>query len=360
MDTSVLIVIIAQVFGIISWLLLLYSYTREDIDKLLFVQIGVCLFDVISYFLLGADAGILICLVELIKTYLYYKTDKDKYIFWISLLVYMLIGLLTIRHWFACLPVIGSILDSFGASRDSKTANCCSIISNTLWTIYDIIIMSYIGAFNDIVVVICNISVLTLGYSRLMHISKFRIVKYGYLTKKTIDKVYAMDLKNYGLENTWNKDYQREVYNRNHDSFFAIKYKHDLVGYISYLNIIPDEYERLKNTRKLYREIDLNKIIPFRSNRKSYLLFESINVRKEYDKDQTIELIVKKINSFIKAKYRKKIYIHGIIGFALTDFEKKVYNSLGFTKVKTIDNNIDLYELSDTDKVYKEIIKKEA
>ena len=357
MEPSATIVIIAQIFGIISWLLLLYSYTREDIDKLLFVQIGVCLFDVISYLLLGADAGLLICLVELIKTYLYYKTDKDKYIFWISLIVYMFIGLLTIRHWYACLPVIGSVLDSFGASRDSKTANCCSIVSNTLWTIYDIIIMSYIGAFNDIVVVICNISVLTLGYSKLMHISKFRIVKYAYLTRKTVDKIYDMDLRNYGPNNTWDKDYQLKVYNRNHDSFFAIKYKHDLVGYISYLNLVPEEYDRLKNIRKMYDTIDLDKIIEFKANRKTYILFESINVRKEYEKDQTTELIVKKIKSFIKIKYRKKIYIHGILGFALSDFEKKTYEALEFTKIRTIEDNIDLYELSDTHELYKDFIK---
>ena len=73
MDVNLIVIITAQVFGIISWLLLMYSYTKEDIDKLLFIQILVCLFDVISYLLLGADAGILICLVELIKTVLYYK-----------------------------------------------------------------------------------------------------------------------------------------------------------------------------------------------------------------------------------------------------------------------------------------------
>ena len=48
MDFATIIIIIAQIFGIVSWILLLYSYTREDIDELLFVQIGVCVFDVIS------------------------------------------------------------------------------------------------------------------------------------------------------------------------------------------------------------------------------------------------------------------------------------------------------------------------
>lgn len=349
MDLSTIIIIIAQVLGIISWLLLLYSYTREDIDELLYVQIGVCVFDVISYLMLGADAGLLICLVELIKTWLYYKTDKDREIFIVSIFIYILIGLLTIRHWYACLPVIGSLLDSFGASRDSKTANACSIISNTLWTIYDILILSFVGAFNDIVVVLCNISVLFLGYSRLMHISKFRIVKYGYLTKKTINKIYGLDLKNYGIENTWDPKYQKEVYKRNEDSLFAIKYKHELCGYINYINIVPEEYQRFKRLKKMPHKIDLDKIIKYKANRKAYIVFESINVKKEYEKEQTINMICKKISSFIKQKQRQRIYIHGILGFALTEFEENVYLSLGFTKIKDLGERIKLYELSEDD-----------
>ena len=349
MDISTIIIIIAQVLGIISWLLLLYSYTREDIDELLLVQIGVCAFDTVSYLLLGADAGLLICLVELIKTFLYYKTDKDKEIFIISIFIYLLIGLLTVRHWFAILPVLGSLIDSFGASRDTKTANVCSIVSNTLWTIYDILILSFVGAFNDIVVVLCNISVLFLGYSRIMHISKFRIVKYGYLTKKTIKKIYNLDVKTYGKENTWDLDYQKDVYKKNPDSLFVIKYKHEVAGYINYLNIIPEEFDRLKRVRKMPDKLDLDKIIPFKSNRKNYVIFESINVKKEYEKDQTVNMICRKIASFIKQKQRQRIYIHGILGYAMTEFEENVYISLGFKKIKELDERIKLYELESDD-----------
>lgn len=347
MDSNFIIIIVAQVFGIISWLLLMYSYTKEDIDKLLHIQILVCFFDVISYLLLGADAGLLICVVELLKTILYYKSNKDKMIFYISIISYLVIALLTVKHWYAILPVIGSIIDSYGTSKDSKMANICSIVSNSLWTIYDLLILSYIGAVNDIVVVFCNISILALGYSRLMHISKFRIVKYNYLTKKTVEKIYKLDLKNLGEDNTWDKDYQMEVYKRNPDSFFAIKYKHDFVGYINYLNIPEEEYERLKRSRKMPDNFDLDKILKFKANKKSFIVIETINVKKEYEKDETIELITKKINSFIKTKHRQRIYIHGILGYTINEFEAKIYESIGFTKTKELEDNIYLYELDE-------------
>lgn len=343
MDVNNVVFIIAQIFGLISWLLLLYSYTREDIDNLLFIQILVCVFDVLSYVMLGAYSGFLICLVELIKTILYYKTDKDNLIFKISLLFYFIIGLLTIKAWYACLPVLGSIIDSFGVSKDSKTANICSIFSNILWTIYDLLILSYIGAFNDIVVVICNLVVLFIGYRRLIHISKFRILKYNYLSKKVVDQIYNLDLKNY--KKTWNKNYQMSIYKKNKDSLYIIEYKNKFMGYINYLNIDELEYEKIKRMRSFPNKLPLNDILPFKGNKKSYLLIESINIKKEYEKPETIDLICNKINSFIRIKRKKRVFIDNIIGFALTEFEKNIYEKLNFKYIRKIEN-IYIYELT--------------
>ena len=347
MDSSIVIVVIAQILGLISWLLLLYSYTKEEINDLLYLQIFVAVFDVASYLLLGADAGMLICLVELIKTILYYKTDKDNLIFWIGTICYTLIGLLTIDHWFAILPVLGSVIDSYGTAKDSKSANIASIISNILWVIYDLIILSYIGALTDAVVIVCNVGVLLFGFNKILRINKFRIIKYSYLTKKTINNIYNLDKKNFGEDNLWDKDYQLDVFKKNNDSMFIIKYKHDFVGYINYLNIIEEEYERLKRKRTMPDSFDLNTIIKFKKNRKSYLVIESINIDKKYEQVETIVLIDKKFRHFLRLKHSRGIYIHGMIAYALSDFEKQVYESIGFTKIKELDNNIILYEIDE-------------
>ena len=353
MSIGFIIFIIAQILGLISWLILIYSYTKEDIDELLFYQILVSVFDVASYLLLGADAGLLICLIELVKTYLYYKSDKDRLIFNVSIIFYILVGLLTVRHWFAIFPVVASLIDSYGASKDSRIANIASVVSNTLWTIYDLIILSYIGAFNDIVVVICNILILFRGYSRLMRISKFRIIKTKYLSKTARKKIYELDLKNYGSDNLWDKDYQYRLFLKNKESFFLIIYKHDIVGYVNYLNITEETYNKLKNIRKYQNYISEDDVISFKANRKTYLLIESINVSHNYEQEETIKLINKKIRSFIKAKYRQRIYIHGIIGIALTDFEKKVFDSCNFKKIKDLENNLSMYELDNENIEYK-------
>ena len=356
MNFELLMFIAAQVCMAIGWGFLVFSYTREDIDELLKAQIAVCVFDIAAYILLGADAGLLICVFELVKTILYYKTNKDRLIFWLSVVVYVFVALLTVREWFAILPILGSAFDSFGASRDSKTANICSIISNSLWAIYDVMIMSYVGAIGDSAVVLCNISVLLFGYSRLMHISKLRVVKYSYLSQKTLKKVQSLDEKSYGSENTWDKDYQLKAYKRNSDSFFAIKYKHDLVGYINYFNLEPAEYEHLKRVRKMPYQVKLDKIIEFKMRRKSYVYIESVNVRKEYEKDQMTELIRKKLASFVKSKWRQKVYIHGLLGYAMSDYEKELYQVIGFTKVRVFDDESILFEL-DENKIKRFLLK---
>ena len=111
------------------------------------------------------------------------------------------------------------------------------------------------------------------------------------------------------------------------------------------MNIIEQEYVRFKRIRKLPNVIDLDKIIKFRVNRKNYLLIESINIKKEYEKDESIQLIYKKIKSFIIIKYRQRIYIHGIIFFATSDFEKKICEYMNFNKIKELEDNTYVYEL---------------
>ena len=197
--------ILAQIFAILGWLFLLYSYYKDDIQKLLRIQILAAIFDTLSYLLLGADAGILICAFELIKSILYYKTDKDNFIFLATLPIYAIIA------WFSCndeglvalLPVIGSIIDGFVLTRNKTVATIGSIVASILWIIYDILILAYSAAFTDSVLVISNIFVLFLGYSRILHIDKLHIVRCRYLSRRICANIIALDRDNYAEEYLW-------------------------------------------------------------------------------------------------------------------------------------------------------------
>ena len=68
-----------QGLDIVAWLFILFSYYRKNTNKILVFQIIATSFFILHYYLLGAYSGVFICLLEEIRDYLYYKTDKDKY-----------------------------------------------------------------------------------------------------------------------------------------------------------------------------------------------------------------------------------------------------------------------------------------
>ena len=54
-----------------------------------------------------------------------------------------------------------------------------------------------------------------------------------------------------------------------------------------------------------------------------------------------------RILNLISLFERQRIYIHGILGFALSEFEDNVYVSLGFRKIKELGERITVYELDE-------------
>ena len=162
---NIAIIIISQVIGIIAWILLFYSYYKEDINKVLFIQIISALFYSVSYFLLGAWSGLLVCTFELLKAIAYYKSDKDKLIFFITLPIYLVIAYFTYNGFISILPTIDSIIVGFAFTYDKKIATIGSIISSILWIAYDIEIYAFAQALTD---GISNLFILIKGSSFIL------------------------------------------------------------------------------------------------------------------------------------------------------------------------------------------------
>lgn len=154
------IFILAQIVGLISWGLLVYSYYKKDIDEVLFYQVIGGVFEVIHYFLLGAFSGLIVVILELIRDYSYYKTKYDKYIFIMSLPLYFIIGYFSYSHIMDLLPVVASSVDGYALTNKKKIAVIGSIINNSLWLIYDFYCMSIVGVIAEVIFIISNIYVM--------------------------------------------------------------------------------------------------------------------------------------------------------------------------------------------------------
>lgn len=149
-----------QFIGIVAWLLIVISYYRKDTNRILIVQIISTVLWCVHYFLLGAYSGLFICIFEVIRDSLYYKTDADDYIFLGSIPIYLLYGIVSYTGIVELLPIFSSTIDGFTLTKKKKVVVLGAILSYTLWVIYDIAVKSYSGALTDGIVVLSNLSIL--------------------------------------------------------------------------------------------------------------------------------------------------------------------------------------------------------
>ena len=152
--------ILVQLIGLIAGIFLIASYFRKNTNKVLSCHIISNSLDFVHYFLLGAYSGAFIYLLEGTRDYLYYKTDKDKYIFIVSAIIYLMITSLWVRVWYDYLPIAASLIDGYSLTLEKKYVTIGAIISYSLWVIYNIFVMSYSGLLVDGIIAISNVFIL--------------------------------------------------------------------------------------------------------------------------------------------------------------------------------------------------------
>ena len=105
--------IFIQFIGFLAWILLLVSYYRKNTNKILAFQVIANILFCLHYYLLGAYSGLLICVLEIVRDYAYYLTDKDNYIFVGTIIAYIICIIVTYTSLFDVFPYFASTLDGF-------------------------------------------------------------------------------------------------------------------------------------------------------------------------------------------------------------------------------------------------------
>ncbi len=157
--------IIAQLIGFIAWIIIIISYYRKNTNAiLLFHMLATILFG-IHYYLLDANSGFIICIFELFRDFLYYKSDKDDYIFLFSTFFYVIAIIFSFDGIISVFPFFASFFDGFFLTKTKKIVIIGSVVVYILWFVYDIVVKSYTGIFFDLVLVISNILILLFNYN---------------------------------------------------------------------------------------------------------------------------------------------------------------------------------------------------
>lgn len=334
---------IGQLCAIIAWILLLISYHAKRENKVILYQIMSSILYIANYFCIGALTGFWISLFELVKSIGYYKTDKDKYIFLYSLPLYLVIIFFTGFNILTLLAVLGSLIDGFVLLRNKKSMVLGGIISYSLWTIYDLFFLDFVGAISDIFIVISNTSIMIKGYTKYLRRSNIYTVKSLKVSKNTIHTISKLDNQLLDKEYRWDEDKIKELTKDYKYSYILVKDENKVIGYINFLNLREDVYNLMIESNSLYDDFNKEDIIKLTKNRKLYFNLNSIVLSNEYNNSDTIKKIENAITRMVKKLKKDRYYIQEICCFAVSFLEKQVLEDLGFDKVKDISNECFLY-----------------
>lgn len=141
--------VVAQIVGIIAYILLVASYYRKNKAQILFIQIFASLAFGIHYFMLSGLTGAICNIISLIMMIIIYFYDKSKrknkkLLIAILIPVLIAISLLSWENIYSVFPIFSStiMLVAF-LLKNEKTIRIFGVISNLSWTVYGIIHMSY-------------------------------------------------------------------------------------------------------------------------------------------------------------------------------------------------------------------------
>ena len=156
--------VLIQLLDLLAWGLLVLSYYRKDTNRILVFQVFSTIFYCLHYFFLGAYSGLVICFFEVVRDYLYFRTDKDQYVFWGSVIVFSICTGVTYRSFVDLLPLVASVVDGYSLTKNKKVVVWGATISYTIWVVYCLLIGSYAGALTDGILVISNTTILLFQY----------------------------------------------------------------------------------------------------------------------------------------------------------------------------------------------------
>lgn len=177
--------ILAQISGFIAWLCLITSYYRKNTNKILVFHMLSIVFYLLNYSLLGAWTGLFIVIIELIRDFLYYKTDKDNLVFLATLPFYLAIFIFDKHSFIELLTIGASILEGFTLTKKKNIIIPSAIIVYSLWVIYDISVEAYTNVFTDSLIVISNICILINMIKGFKRANRFKINSRHFINKNT-------------------------------------------------------------------------------------------------------------------------------------------------------------------------------
>lgn len=152
--------VLAQLSSFIAWILLLFSYYRKNTDKILGIHILSMMFYLLNYLFLGAWTGLFVIILELLRDFLYYKTDKDNLIFLLTIPFHIILLIFAKDNLIEFIPIIAGLIEGYTLTKKKNIVIPGAVVVYSMWVFYDISVGAYSGALTDGLIVISNLFIL--------------------------------------------------------------------------------------------------------------------------------------------------------------------------------------------------------
>jgi len=148
----------AQTLGFIYALFLILSIFGKSTKQILLLQTISFFFKTIHYYLLGGISGFLTSLISMIRNLIFYKIKESRIWTILFIVIYIIIGIVTLKHIYTLLPVIATITYTLIINYNNpKYLRYGIFLTSLTWLIYNIYINSYSGIIIQTIMIISNI-----------------------------------------------------------------------------------------------------------------------------------------------------------------------------------------------------------
>ncbi len=148
--------ILAQICGFIILILTVISVQFKTKEKIVMCFVFANIIAAVQYFLLSAFTGAVISVINAIRciVFYYYKKKEMKpslIILIIFEMIAIISGIFTWQNIWSLIPIIVTVIYTYGLWQDNVTViRITTGIAGFGWAIYNIIVMAYVGAVQEI------------------------------------------------------------------------------------------------------------------------------------------------------------------------------------------------------------------
>lgn len=146
--------ILAQIFGIIALIAMVLSYQCKERKKLLLLQLASNVFFVANYFMLGASTMGWMCVINVVRSFVFMMDDrrwaKSPLWLYVFLIVALVTGIMSWEGPMSILVIVASLILIFALySKNLKVTRLLFLFPPLLYISYNVYHMSFGGIGSD-------------------------------------------------------------------------------------------------------------------------------------------------------------------------------------------------------------------